>query len=259
MLTMGVDIGSASSKVVILKDGKEMVAGVVVPVGTGTSGPARALQQALETAGVSRSDITKVIVTGYGRMTFEGADEQVSEITCHAKGVHHLVPSTRTIIDIGGQDAKVIKLDEHGYVSNFVMNEKCAAGTGRFLEVMARVLEVSVGELQELGEQAESIVPISSTCTVFAESEVISQLAAGQKGPDVVAGIHQSVARRVAGLAGRVGLVPDVVMTGGVAQNGGVVKAMEKELKVPIIVAPKSQLTGALGAALIAYEKAAKN
>lgn len=258
MLTMGVDIGSASSKVVILKDGTEILAGVVVPVGTGTSGPARALQQALEIAGIDRSQISKVVVTGYGRMTYEGADEQVSEITCHAKGVHYLIPSARTIIDIGGQDAKVIKLDEHGYVSNFVMNEKCAAGTGRFLEVMARVLEVSVSDLEVLGDQAENIVPISSTCTVFAESEVISQLAAGQKSSDVVAGIHQSVARRVAGLAGRVGLTPAVVMTGGVAQNGGVVKALEKELKVPIIVAPNSQLTGALGAALIAFESAAK-
>lgn len=258
MLTMGVDIGSASSKVVILKDGKEILAGVVISVGTGTSGPARALQQALTVAKVERSEISKVVVTGYGRMTYEGADEQVSEITCHAKGVHHLVPTARTVIDIGGQDAKVIKLDEHGYVSNFVMNEKCAAGTGRFLEVMARVLEVSVGDLENLGAKAESVVPISSTCTVFAESEVISQLAAGQKSADVVAGIHQSVARRIAGLAGRVGLTPTVVMTGGVAQNGGVVQALEKELKVSITVAPKSQLTGALGAALIAFESFAK-
>lgn len=259
MLTMGVDIGSASSKVVILKDGNDILAGVVVPVGTGTSGPARALHQALSTAGVDREELNKVVVTGYGRMTYAGADEQISEITCHAKGVHHLVPTARTIIDIGGQDAKVIKLDEQGYVTNFVMNEKCAAGTGRFLEVMARVLEISVNELEDLGKQAENVVPISSTCTVFAESEVISQLAAGQKSADVVAGIHQSVARRVAGLAGRVGLTPAVVMTGGVAQNGGVVKALEKELKRPVVVAPRSQLTGAIGAALLAYEKLTKN
>ncbi len=257
MLTMGVDIGSASSKVLILKDGKEIIAETVVPVGTGTSGPSRALQETLSAAGIERSDISKLVVTGYGRMTFPDADEQISEITCHAKGVHFLVPNARTIIDIGGQDAKVIKLDNQGYVSNFVMNEKCAAGTGRFLEVMARVLEIDVSRLGELGEQAENIVPISSTCTVFAESEVISQLAAGKHIPDIVAGIHQSVARRVAGLTGRVGLTPQVVMTGGVAKNIGVVKAMEKELKVPIIVAPRSQLTGALGAALIAFESSA--
>lgn len=254
MLTMGVDIGSASSKVLILKDGKEIIAETVLPVGTGTSGPARALQEALNKAGIERSQINKLVVTGYGRMTFPDADEQVSEITCHAKGVYFLVPEVRTIIDIGGQDAKVIKLDSQGYVTNFVMNEKCAAGTGRFLEVMSRVLEIEVSSLGQLGEKAESLVPISSTCTVFAESEVISQLAAGKHIPDVVAGIHQSVARRVAGLAGRVGLTPQVVMTGGVAKNPGVVKAMEKELKVPIIVAPRSQLTGALGAALIAFE-----
>lgn len=255
---MGVDIGSASSKVLILKDGREIIAETVVPVGTGTSGPARALQQTLENAGIKRSDIDKLVVTGYGRMTFPDADEQISEITCHARGVHFLIPEARTIIDIGGQDAKVIKLDGKGYVSNFVMNEKCAAGTGRFLEVMARVLEIDVSRLGELGEQAVNMVPISSTCTVFAESEVISQLAAGKYIPDVVAGIHQSVARRVAGLAGRVGLTPQVVMTGGVAKNIGVVKAMEKELKTSVIVAPRSQLTGALGAALIAFETSGK-
>lgn len=259
MLTMGVDIGSASSKVVILKDGKEIIAAQVVTVGTGTSGPTKVLQQALTVSGVERSDISKAIVTGYGRMTYLDADEQISEITCHAKGVHYLVPAARTIIDIGGQDAKAIKLDGQGFVSNFVMNEKCAAGTGRFLEVMSRVLEVEVSKIDELGQQAETVVPISSTCTVFAESEVISQLAAGSKRPDVAAGIHQSVARRVAGLVGRVGITPSVVITGGVALNGGVVKAMEKELKVPIVVSPRSQLTGALGAALIAFETLTSN
>lgn len=258
MYTMGIDIGSASSKVVILKDGEEILAEVVIPVGTGTTGPQRALEEAFNKAGISRQDITRTVATGYGRMMFDGADEQISEITCHAKGVHFLLPNTRTIIDIGGQDAKVIKLDAKGIVSNFVMNEKCAAGTGRFLEVMARVLETEVSNLANIGEESNHIIPISSTCTVFAESEVISQLSLGKNRPDVVAGIHQSVARRVAGLVGRLGLESIVVITGGVAKNFGVVKAMEKELKTTIEIAPKSQITGALGAALIAYENANK-
>ncbi|HEX3011360.1 MAG TPA: acyl-CoA dehydratase activase [Syntrophomonadaceae bacterium] len=255
MYTMGIDIGSASSKVVILENGHSIAAETVVPVGTGTTGPTRALEEALKQSELKREDIVRTIATGYGRVTFRGADEQISEITCHARGVHFLVPTVRTIIDIGGQDAKAIKLSPQGVVSNFVMNEKCAAGTGRFLEVMARVLEVDVGDLAELGAKAHKISPISSTCTVFAESEVISQLAAGETAADVVAGIHQSVARRVAGLVGRLGIIPDVVMTGGVAKNFGVVEAMQKALKMSVMVAPKSQLTGALGAALIAFEE----
>lgn len=255
MYTMGIDIGSASSKVVIMKDGEIIAAEAVVPVGTGTTGPSRALAQALDQSGLKQEDIAFTVATGYGRVTFNGADEQISEITCHGRGVHYVVPTVRTIIDIGGQDAKAIKLSPEGLVTNFVMNEKCAAGTGRFLEVMARVLEVDVSQLAQLGEKAAKIVPISSTCTVFAESEVISQLAGGETAADVVAGIHQSVARRVAGLVGRLGITPDVVMTGGVAKNSGVVQAMEKELKIPVTVAPKSQLTGALGAALLAFDK----
>jgi len=254
MFTLGIDIGSASSKAVILKDGIEISGWAVVPVGTGTTGPARALEQALANADITMADIKRTVATGYGRITFSAADQQISEITCHGKGVFFLIPTTRTIIDIGGQDAKVIKVDGKGVVTNFVMNEKCAAGTGRFLEVMARVLEVPISQMGEISDAAQQVVPISSTCTVFAESEVISQLSAGKVREDVVAGIHLSVAKRVAGLAARVGLQPDVVMTGGVAQNHGVVKALEKELGINIKVAPMSQITGALGAALLAYE-----
>lgn len=255
MYTMGIDIGSSASKAVILHSGQDIVAAVTIPVGTGTSGPQRAYHEALELAGLTRSGIARVVATGYGRLNVQEADEQVSEITCHAKGVFLLVPSVRTIIDIGGQDAKVIKLDALGNVLNFVMNEKCAAGTGRFLEVMSRVLESDVSKLAELEKEAEQVVPISSTCTVFAESEVISQLSAGKKQADIVAGIHESIARRVAGLANRVGLIPDIVMTGGVAQNHAVVRAMSRTLRAEVKVAPQAQLTGAIGAALIAYER----
>ena len=203
-------------------------------------------------------DMARVVATGYGRFSFEGADRQVSEISCHAKGIYHLVPSARTIIDIGGQDAKAIKLDERGGVVQFFMNDKCAAGTGRFIDVMARVLEVTTGEMQEYDAKATEPAPISSTCTVFAESEVISQLSQGTSKENIIAGVHASVAVKACGLAHRGGVTPDVVMSGGVAQNAGVVRAISKELKQQVIVAPHPQLAGALGAALYAYEDALK-
>ena len=258
MYTMGVDVGSASSKVVILEDGIRVVTEKVVQLGTGSSGPQRVLEEALEASGLRMEDMARVVATGYGRFSFEGADRQVSEISCHAKGIYHLVPSARTIIDIGGQDAKAIKLDERGGVVQFFMNDKCAAGTGRFLDVMARVLEVRVEDLGDLGAQSKKHVGISSTCTVFAESEVISQLSMGTDKCDIINGIHHSVAGRVAGLAHRIGVVKDLVMTGGVAQNRGVVSALEEELGCPILTSPLTQYNGALGAALFAWQAATR-
>ena len=258
MYTMGVDVGSASSKVVILEDGIRVVTEKVVQLGTGSSGPQRVLEEALEASGLRMEDMARVVATGYGRFSFEGADRQVSEISCHAKGIYHLVPSARTIIDIGGQDAKAIKLDERGGVVQFFMNDKCAAGTGRFIDVMARVLEVTTGEMQDYDAKATEPAPISSTCTVFAESEVISQLSQGTSKENIIAGVHASVAVKACGLAYRGGVTPDVVMSGGVAQNAGVVRAISKELKQQGIVAPHPQVAGALGAALYAYEDALK-
>ena len=258
MYTMGVDVGSASSKVVILEDGIRVVTEKVVQLGTGSSGPQRVLEEALEASGLRMEDMARVVATGYGRFSFEGADRQVSEISCHAKGIYHLVPSARTIIDIVGQDAKAIKLDERGGVVQFFMNDKCAAGTGRFIDVMARVLEVTTGEMQDYDAKATEPAPISSTCTVFAESEVISQLSQGTSKENIIAGVHASVAVKACGLAHRGGVTPDVVMSGGVAQNAGVVRAISKELKQQVIVAPHPQVAGALGAALYAYEDALK-
>jgi len=258
MYTMGVDVGSASSKVVILEDGNRTVVAKVVQLGTGSSGPQRVLEEALTESGLKMEDMAKVVATGYGRFSFDKADRQVSEISCHAKGIFHLVPTARTIIDIGGQDAKAIKLDDRGGVSQFFMNDKCAAGTGRFIDVMARVLEVTITEMQEYDAKATEPAPISSTCTVFAESEVISQLSQGTSKENIIAGVHQSVAVKACGLAYRGGVTPDVVMSGGVAQNAGVVRAISKELKQPVIVAPNPQVAGALGAALYAYEDALK-
>ena len=259
MYTMGVDVGSASSKVVILKDGKDVVAAEVVQVGTGSSGPQRALEQAYKVSGLTREDISYLVVTGYGRFAFEGADKQISEISCHAKGIYHLIPTARTIIDIGGQDAKAIRLDSKGGIRQFFMNDKCAAGTGRFLEVMARVLETTLDQMAELDAQATDTAPISNTCTVFAESEVISQLSAKVPLADIAAGIHNSVAKRVAGMALRLGRPGCMAMSGGVALNTGVVRAMEREMGCPILVDPLCQSAGAIGAAVLAYEKLSKS
>ncbi len=258
MYTLGIDVGSASSKVVILKDGKDVVAAEVVQVGTGSSGPKKALEQAYQVSGLKPGDISYTVATGYGRFAFKEADKQISEISCHAKGIYHLVPTARTIIDIGGQDAKAIRLDNKCGIKQFFMNDKCAAGTGRFLEVMSRVLETTLDEMAELDELATDTAPIS-TCTVFAESEVISQLSNGVSRNNIIKGVHLSVASRACGLAYRGGLEKDVVMTGGVAKNAGVVRAVSGVLKTDVIVAPNPQTTGALGAALFAYEAAQKN
>ena len=256
--TMGIDVGSTASKCVIMKDGQEIAAKSLVPVGTGTSGPARAIAEVLGSAKMTRGQMDFVLATGYGRNSLDGlADMQMSELSCHARGAAYLFPDVHTVVDIGGQDVKVIEIED-GQMRNFVMNDKCAAGTGRFLDVMARVLEVKVEDLGDLGDKSTKEVGISSTCTVFAESEVISQLAAGTDKCDIIAGIHRSVAGRVSGLCNRVGVRDRVVMTGGVAQNHGIVKALEDQLGHEIFTSPLTQYNGALGAALFAYQKALK-
>ena len=256
--TLGIDIGSTASKCVMLADGKDIVAKSLISVGAGTSGPQRAIDEVLSAAGKKREDMAYVLATGYGRNSLMNyADKQMSELSCHAKGAHFLFPEVHTVIDIGGQDVKVLEI-ENGVMTNFAMNDKCAAGTGRFLDVMARVLEVDVKDLGRLGAMSTKYVGISSTCTVFAESEVISQLAMGTDKCDIINGIHRSVAGRVAGLAHRIGVRDQVVMTGGVAQNQGIVKALQDELGHEIHTSPLTQYNGALGAALFAFDKADK-
>jgi (R)-2-hydroxyacyl-CoA dehydratese activating ATPase len=256
--TLGIDVGSTASKCIILKNGTELVAKSLIPVGAGTSGPQRAIDAVLQEAGMSREDMAYVLATGYGRNSLMSlADSQLSELSCHAKGASFLFPNVHTVIDIGGQDVKVLHI-ENGIMTQFQMNDKCAAGTGRFLDVMARVLEVKVEDMGRLGSESTKEVGISSTCTVFAESEVISQLSMGTDRRDIINGIHHSVAHRVVGLAHRIGIQPDIAMTGGVAQNTGVVKAIEEELGWPILTSPLAQYNGALGAALFAWQKATK-
>lgn len=254
MLTMGVDIGSTTSKAVILEDGARIIAKSIIPVGTGTRGPREVLDSVLKLAGAGLDQIARTVATGYGRMHFDLAARQVSEVSCHGKGVHFLVPEARTVVDIGGQDAKAILLDENGRLSNFMMNDKCAAGTGRFLEVMARVLDIRIEDMGELAQKADDVVSISSTCAVFAESEVISRLAANERPENILAGIHRSVAKKVVSQVMRIGVVPAVAMSGGVARNRGVVAALSEELHLPIQVPEDCQLAGAIGAALFAWE-----
>ncbi|WP_071028215.1 acyl-CoA dehydratase activase [Peptoniphilus raoultii] len=255
ILTMGVDIGSTASKSVILKDGKEIVSTSVIGVGAGTSGPTRVIKESLQKANIEKEQISYIMATGYGRNSLEEADFQMSELSCHAKGAYFLFPNVRTIIDIGGQDAKAMKIGDGGMLENFVMNDKCAAGTGRFLDVIARALEVNVSDLEKLDAQSKKDIAISSTCTVFAESEVISQLASGSKIEDIVRGIHNAIAARVGSLAKRVGLMDDVVFTGGVALNHGMVRALSDNTGHKILTSPLCQLNGALGAALFGFQK----
>ena len=256
--TLGIDIGSTASKCVMLKNGTEIAAKSLIGVGAGTSGPQRAIEAVLSSAGMKREDMDFVLATGYGRNSLdEVADKQMSELSCHAKGAFFLFPKVHTVIDIGGQDVKILHV-ENGNLVNFQMNDKCAAGTGRFLDVMARVLEVKVEELGKLSAMSTKPVSISSTCTVFAESEVISQLAKDTDKCDIIKGIHQSVDNRVVGLAHRVGIQDQVVMTGGVAQNSGIVEALQEQLGHEVHTSPLTQYVGALGAALFAYQKAAK-
>ena len=256
MYTMGVDVGSASSKVVILKDGKDVVAAEVVQVGTGSSGPQRALEQAYKVSGLTREDISYLVVTGYGRFAFEGADKQISEISCHAKGIYHLIPTARTIIDIGGQDAKAIRLDSKGGIRQFFMNDKCAAGTGRFFESMARAFEMSLDDFSKLSLSAKNVIPITAQCAVFAESEVISLVGEGKPMDEIAAGIELSVAKRCFVMAKKAGVVDSVTLTGGCAKNEGLKQAIEKVLKVKVVELPVDpQLMGALGAAEYARQK----
>lgn len=251
---LGIDIGSTASKCVAIDEQGTIAARGLHASGAGTDGPKQAIAQALDTLGIETADLAGSCATGYGRNLVDWAGATKSELSCHAKGASVLFPEAKTIIDIGGQDAKVLRVCE-GRLENFVMNDKCAAGTGRFLNVMASIFGCEVGDLSSYDKQSTKITPISSTCTVFAESEVISKLATGESISNVVAGVHMSVVVRVAGLARRIGVVPGVAMTGGVALNSGLHDRLEHEIGYPIATSPISQFNGALGAALYAKEE----
>jgi len=252
MYFAGVDIGSTMTKVVIMDE--KVRACIIGPTGAEHRHLAnRVMEEALEQANLTFDEISYVVATGYGRINVPFADKQITEITCHAKGVSSLFPTVRIAIDIGGQDAKAIKI-ANDKVVGFVMNDKCAAGTGRFLEVIAEALGIKLDEMGRLSLKATKKVSISSTCTVFAEQEVVSRIADGVAIEDILAGLHDAISGRVYRMAERLKIEPDVVLTGGVAKNIGVVKAMEAYVGFPILVPEEPLLTGAVGAALLGKE-----
>ncbi|HHY45838.1 MAG TPA: 2-hydroxyglutaryl-CoA dehydratase [Firmicutes bacterium] len=256
MPVAGIDVGSLSAEAVIMR-GDEVLGYSILPTGADSRGAAeKALAVALENAHMTAGDLAFIVATGYGRISVPFANKRVTEITCHAKGAHFLFPKTRTVIDIGGQDSKVIQIDESGRVVDFAMNDKCAAGTGRFLEVMARALEVDLEAMGDLSKKSRKHLVISSMCTVFAESEVVSLIARGEAKEDIISALHESVAERVSSLAQRVGVLHQVTMTGGVAKNEGVVRSLGQKLGMPMNIPPEPQIVGALGAAIISRELA---
>jgi predicted CoA-substrate-specific enzyme activase len=252
MLTVGIDVGSITAKAAVVKDGTVVSNKIILTGYNARHAGEKVFEAIVKESGLDRSAVDRIISTGYGRNSVAIAAKAVTEITCHAMGAHFLNPAVRSVIDIGGQDSKAIAIDESGNVRDFSMNDKCAAGTGRFLEVMARALEVLIEDFGHFSIKADRPSKISSLCTVFAESEVISLISKGEKRENIIAGIHESIAARVVAMANRTGLKAPIMMTGGVAKNIGVVKALEKKLGHPIDVSPQSQVTGAIGAALLA-------
>ena len=258
MICAGIDAGSRAIKAVLL----DTVASRVLASGLADQGveqerlATELFEGLLRDARLDRSQISNVVATGYGRNAIRFAGTTITEITCHARGVHHLAPDARTIVEIGGQDSKVIALEDGGRVRDFAMNDRCAAGTGRFLEMVASRLEMSWEKLSALAQQSRQPALISNVCAVFAETEIIGLLASGKPLPDVVAGVQTAVATRVGTLAGRVVASP-VYFTGGVALQPGMARALAEVLGCPVCVVPQPQFTGALGAAVLAAERVA--
>jgi predicted CoA-substrate-specific enzyme activase len=255
----GIDIGSTMTKVVIADEQGKIISSIIGPTGAEHRHLAlRVTENAMEKAGLNFDNLDFIVATGYGRISVPFADKQITEITCHARGIRALFPSVRTIIDIGGQDSKGIKLDSEGKVANFVMNDKCAAGTGRFLEVIAEALGIDLTDMGRISAMADGYVQISNTCTVFAEHEVTSRLAEGAAIPEIVAGLHESIAGRVVNMVRHLGLEKDVVVTGGGAKNTGLIQAIESKVGFPVLIPPEPFITGALGAALIGKDLVAR-
>lgn len=252
---MGIDFGSTTAKTVILDLKGNIVASNVAHMGAVSGeGVKASTEGALAEAGLTQDDMGRTVSTGYGRRMLDIADKNFTEITCHARGAVAMVPDARLVIDIGGQDSKVIAVDANGLVSQFAMNDRCAAGTGKFFEVLARAMDIPLEEMGGIALQAKEKLKISSMCATFAETEVISLLAEGQTKPDVLGAVHAAIAARTMGLVGRVGKKGPVVMTGGVAKNPAAVHHIEAALGMPLVLPPAPQIAGALGAALLALD-----
>ena len=257
MIVAGVDIGSITTEALLFDREKGILGYSILETGADSRKTSElALDKVLMNPGRNRADIAYTVATGCGRKRVAFAKETITEITCIAKGVNYLFPEARTVIDIGGQDTKVIRLDERGRVLEFEMNDKCAAGTGRFMEVMANALKVDLDKIGEISLNHKKELTISSICTVFAESEVISLVSEGEELEDILFGIHRAIADRTMGLINRLGGVKEeVIMTGGVAKNIGVVRALEKVLGTQVKISAEPQVVGSLGAAILASER----
>ena len=254
----GIDIGSTQTKGIIINDKLEIVARSLVDTGAYVARAGeRCMAEALLKVGLKQKDVAYVVGTGYGRYKVTCGDTQITEISCHAKGASYLFPRTRTVIDMGGQDAKGIKVGEAGDVKDFVMNDKCAAGTGRFLANAAEALGLPLDDIGEISLKAKNPVRLTTVCTVFVESDIMSYLAQGKKVEDILGGVHSAIAARTISLVRRVGIEPEVTFTGGVSLNTGMVRALEEKLGMKLNVSPDSHFVGALGASLFALERAA--
>lgn len=257
--TAGIDVGSTQTKGIIINDKLEIVSRVLIDTGAYVTRAAeRCFDEALKQPGLRREDVAYVVGTGYGRYKVTFGDTQITEISCHARGASYIFPGTRTVIDMGGQDAKGIKVGEGGEVKDFVMNDKCAAGTGRFLGNAADVLSLSLDEIGALSLKAKYPVRLTTVCTVFVESDIMSYLAQGKKVEDILGGVHSAIAARTISLVRRVGIEEEVTFTGGVSLNIGMVRALEDKLGMKLNVSPESHFTGALGASLFALERVSK-
>ena len=257
MIVAGCDIGSLTAKAVIMENGKTLSDAVMRVKTRPAESATEIMQMALDKAGLTANDISYVVGTGYGREHIPFVDQVESEISCHAKSAWRIMPSVRMVIDIGGQDAKATRMDDNGNVARYIYNDKCASGTGRFLEVMAEAMEIPLSEMGAIGAKSTEKLRISNQCVIFAETEVVSLINEGKEIPDIVNALHHAMAKRVAALARSIEVKEDVVMTGGVAKNIGVVSTLEKMIGKRIKKARKAdpQIAGAIGAALLSMEK----
>ena len=254
MLTIGLDIGSITTKIAVM-NGNELLYTTVSFTGYNAEKAWRNLfKETLDRLQIKESSVDRIVATGYGRSCVSVASKTVTEIKCHAEGARFYKGDAQSVIDIGGQDSKFIRIDKDGNVADFVMNDKCAAGTGRFLEVMARAMEIDLNDFGKLSLRARKPSSISSMCTVFAESEVISLIAKGESRENIIAGIHNSIANRLQSMINRSGIAQPAILTGGVAQNIGIQTALEKKLKIKLLVPKTAQVNGAIGAAILAQK-----
>lgn len=250
---LGVDVGSVSTDAVLIDDNNVIKKYSIVKSGFDHRvAIENAINKICDSCCIDMTDIKRIVGTGYGRRNVPSTCKTVTEISCHAMGIHSIFPDVRTVIDIGGQDSKIIRVTSEGFVENFLMNDKCAAGTGKFLDVMAHTMGIDVNDLGEISLKAKKVQPISSICTVLAESEVVSRIAEGCQKEEIVAGIHKAIAEKIYGMAYAVGLKEPIALTGGVAKNKGVVNAISKYLEVKILVPEEPQIVGAIGAAIYA-------